>query len=670
VVRFTCVLAAVAVLALTGLAFAEAAVNQQAIQDVAAGKIKVAKASWWGYDPMEATACLQAAINSRVPKLIVDNVGSPWVVDPISLVSNQEVFFEAGVEVVAKKGSFQGTGDSLFTAANVENLIFHGDPRAPAILRMHRSDYAAPPYKKGEWRMVLELDSTTNVLVSDLILRDSGGDGIYLGVGTGFVPNKNVTIRNVVCDSNYRQGISVICAEDLLIENCQLINTGGTAPMAGIDFEPNRPGERLVNCVMRNCITRGNASTGYALYLPPLTAESLPISLRFENCRSIDDGGAGVAIYTGNDEAKAVRGSIEFVNCEFRRPKRAGIVIADKPAAGAAVTFRNCAVVGAALHQPLESPVMLIVRGEASQAIGGIAFDNLRIRDYRERTPITLSDNSGMAQLEDVTGRVVLEQNRKRTAYDLTPDLLARWIPIEKVKVVPRVPLKGLSLGPIQPLSGRDFGMPSVYLRGPGEYAVWSAVGETVKLKLTFRQVGRYAGTTMPVTVLSPSGGKVASAQVPFGGESEVSFQAPETGLYRVSVDAGQNKSAVTHCDHPLLLPADGSPISLIGPAGQLYFYVPAGTSEFALRTHGEGTAEGVHGTLLDPAGRVVEDLDNITRLHQFLVTLSAPSGGEVWSIRLTTPTAMVCEDHSLSVLGIPPLVAGSPVALLVPTGR
>jgi hypothetical protein len=666
VVRLARVLAVVALLALAVLA----SVNQQAIDDVAAGKLKVAKASWWGYNPVEATACLQAAINSRVPKLIVDNVGSPWIVDPLKLVSNQELFFEAGVEVVAKKGSYQGTSDSLFTASRVDNVIFHGDPRAPAVLRMQRSDYAAAPYKKGEWRMVLNLRSASNMQISDLILRESGGDGIYLGVESGAIPNKNITIRNVVCDSNYRQGISVICAENLLIEDCQLINTGGTAPMAGIDFEPNHASERLVNCVMRNCITRGNASTGYALYLPQLTAESAPLSLRFENCQSIDDGATGVSIHTGNAEVKAVKGSIEFINCTFKRPRHAGIVISDRPAAGAAVSFRDCVVEGAALHQPLENPVMLMVRGEAAQSVGGIAFDNLRIRDYSERTPITLSDNSGMAQLEGVTGSVVLEYDGKRTEYDLTPDLLARWIPIEKIKIIPRVALAGLKLTPLQAAPGKEFGMPTTYLRGAGSYAVWAAAGEDVHLKLSFRQVGHYSGTNLPVTVLSPAGANVASAQVPFGGEGEVSFRANSTGLYTVRVDAGQNRSAVTHSDHPLLLPADGGAVGLIGPAGRLYFYVPAGTTEFALRTNGQGATEGVHGTLMDPAGKVVEDVDNITRMHQFLVTLPEPSRGEVWSIRLAVPTGMICEDNSLSVRGIPPLVAGCPEALLAPTGK
>ena len=73
--------------------------NQQAIADVGAGKIKEAKASWWGFDPEDATQSLQAAINSGVPKLTVDDVGQPWIVTPITLVSDQEILFEEGVEV-------------------------------------------------------------------------------------------------------------------------------------------------------------------------------------------------------------------------------------------------------------------------------------------------------------------------------------------------------------------------------------------------------------------------------------------------------------------------------------------------------------------------------------------------------------------------------------------
>ncbi|MFH1919630.1 MAG: hypothetical protein ABIP48_07100, partial [Planctomycetota bacterium] len=105
---------------------AEAQVNEQAIAEVAAGKMTEAKASWWGFNETDATACLQKAMDSKVPKLVVDNVGKPWVVTPLKLVSNQGIVFEKDVEVLAKAGEFKGSQDSLFTGSLVENVTLSG----------------------------------------------------------------------------------------------------------------------------------------------------------------------------------------------------------------------------------------------------------------------------------------------------------------------------------------------------------------------------------------------------------------------------------------------------------------------------------------------------------------------------------------------------------------
>ena len=86
------------------------------------------------------------------------------------------------------------------------------------------------------------------------------------------------------CDRNYRQGISVITAEDLLIENCVLQNTAGTAPAAGIDFEPNLPRERLVHCVMRNCRIENNQGLALHVYARTFDGATAPMSIRVEDC--------------------------------------------------------------------------------------------------------------------------------------------------------------------------------------------------------------------------------------------------------------------------------------------------------------------------------------------------------------------------------------------------
>jgi len=94
-----------------------AATNPQAIEEVRTGKRAGAHASWWGFEAEESTAALQAAIDSGARKVVVEKMPSPWVVDKLRLASDQELFFEAGVEVVAKKGAFHGASDSLFSAA-------------------------------------------------------------------------------------------------------------------------------------------------------------------------------------------------------------------------------------------------------------------------------------------------------------------------------------------------------------------------------------------------------------------------------------------------------------------------------------------------------------------------------------------------------------------------
>ena len=119
-------------------AAAPAPPNPQAIADVAAGKRAEARASWWGFDPADATVALQGAIHSGARTLIVEDMGAPWITDKLTLASDLKMVFEPGVVVQAKRGAFRGGGDCLFSAALKTNitLIGHG-----ATLRMWKQDY-------------------------------------------------------------------------------------------------------------------------------------------------------------------------------------------------------------------------------------------------------------------------------------------------------------------------------------------------------------------------------------------------------------------------------------------------------------------------------------------------------------------------------------------------
>ncbi|MGQ9783963.1 MAG: right-handed parallel beta-helix repeat-containing protein [Armatimonadota bacterium] len=384
---------------------------QSAVQIVKEGTIDIAKASWWGFDPNDATQYLQAAIDSGAKTLIVDDVGKPWIVRPIKLVSNQKIIFEPGVVVVAKRGEFKGRSDSLFTAESRENieLIGYG-----ATLRMNRDDYMGPDYEKAEWRMVIALRSCNNVKIFGLTLAESGGDGIYLGVAKKGTPNRNIHIKDVVCDKNYRQGISVISAENLLIENVLITNTQGTAPQSGIDLEPNHADEKLVNITIRNCTTKANKGFGYQFHLVQLKRDSEPISIRVENCRSIADECGSTQITTGRTTEDAIRGFIEFVGCAFERGSNGGIGIDSNSEEAFRIRFVDCTLKNPALLNPKASPITI------SGAAQSIEFANLVVRDPLKRNPIHFTDSAGNLS-PAIKGTIIVEDSGKHETIQISP---------------------------------------------------------------------------------------------------------------------------------------------------------------------------------------------------------------------------------------------------------
>ena len=183
---------------------------------------------------------------------------------------------EPGVVLLAKKGSFLGRGDSLLTADGVENLLIRG---YGATLRMHKADYQKPPYDKAEWRMGLALRGVKNVRVEGLRAESSGGDGFYISGGRTREWSEDVVVKDCVAEDNHRQGMSVISAVNLTVENCRFAKTGGTAPEAGLDLEPDVETERMQNVVVRNSVFEYNNGDGVLIYLRPLTVKSAPVSI-------------------------------------------------------------------------------------------------------------------------------------------------------------------------------------------------------------------------------------------------------------------------------------------------------------------------------------------------------------------------------------------------------
>ena len=639
-------------------------INQEMIDRVAAGEITEARASWWGFNEEDVTEALQAAIDSGAETLIVENMGAPWIVTPITLASNQEIIFEEGVEILAKRGEFKGTNDTLVTARNVENVTLNG---YGATFRMWRDDYDDPEqYTKAEWRHTLSLRGVRNFNIYGLTLAESGGDGIYFGAGGG--GNIGVHIKDVICDMNYRQGISVITAENVLVEDTIMSNTAGTPPAAGIDFEPNHPNERIVNFVMRNCLTENNAGDGYEFYLPNMHAHTDDVSILIDNCRSVNDR-IGARIITGNAPDETVGGWIRFVNTEFISPTGVGIMIGDKPVEGLEVTFENCVVENPAADREETAPISFSTRQRAVRDVGGVHFDNLVLRDPIDRQPITFASMALGTNLSDVTGTLIVERDGERTEIALTEELLAQWAPPSDVPQIPLLRVEDFEFARVvdDPPADPHYAPAGFSLRRTGSAMLYAEAGDDVTITAHFDQVGRSGGGTARVTVFAPSGEEAAVGQIPFQEHGDVSFTALETGLYEVRAEPGGNRLSFTGSTHPLNLSTDGAPLRMIYGGGELYLWVPEGTEEFGIVATGEGAGEAIKVELFNAEGVLVQEEDNVAAAVLLHGVLDEPSQGEAWRLVISRPTDLYFEDHSVSVRGVPPLLAPSPEALLMP---
>ena len=146
-------------------------------------------------------------------------------------------------------------------------------------------------------------------------------------------------IRDVQCRNHHRQGISVISAVNLLIENCTLTGTRGTAPQAGIDLEPNSENEKMTNVVVRNCTMADNAGAGILVYLKPMRSTTEPVSILFENCHVSSGDDQGIAVGAVGDDGPG--GKIEFLDCTVENTKNGGSYVYDK-SAPVKVRFTSC----------------------------------------------------------------------------------------------------------------------------------------------------------------------------------------------------------------------------------------------------------------------------------------------------------------------------------------
>jgi hypothetical protein len=395
----------------------------------------------YGFTDTDATKCIQDAINSKAKKVLIPYIGKTYIVKPLFATSNdQEIFFEPGVVLEAMKGEFHESHCALITILGVKNVTLTG---YGATLRMHKEDYQNPKlYTPSEWRHALEIRAligkpTENITIKGFHSEKSGGDGFYVGgeadsITKIHIQPYNVLLQDVVAYDNHRQGFSITGAEKLKIINGVFIETKGTPPEAGIDWEPEYT--KMADLEMQNCYLLNNViGLDIFLWRPPETGP-LDMQLTLNNVhvdsdpdlhkRSVGLSGTDKT-YAENDpnyflqkaplsigyisDRNGYRGNIIFNDCSFRNDIRYAVSISNKSALRARITFNRCL-----FEQTHKDGTVISLSAygkelKGNMTFGGIEFNNCIINDHYSRPFMTFSDMITTGNgIRDIQGNIIV----------------------------------------------------------------------------------------------------------------------------------------------------------------------------------------------------------------------------------------------------------------------
>lgn len=615
---------------------------------ISAAEEKPVKASQYGFDKNDATAALQKAIDSGAKKLIVDNTGSPWIIGPIKLVSNQEIIFEDGVIVQAKKGLFKQLNDCLFLAGGKENIILCGEGKV--ILKMNKKDYQdLKVYKHSEWRHTISLMSTKNVTIKNLVIESSGGDGLYLGAGGKQNGCLDTVVENCEFLDHHRQGISIISAENFIAKNCKFNNTSGTPPACGLDFEPNTPKEYLVNCILENCEFNNNDMAGAFAHLVNLTDESRPVSISFRNCSFINNLNGVGACANMPGRGKGLKGEMNFVNCIIEGAKEMPVYFSSLEENSVKITFKNCVIKD---KVSAKTPVISL-SSNSPEDFGNLDFGNLFIESDRNIMAFTSMTGSGLVKMNgDIT---VKTTDGKTSKFDLAsfiknhkPDQALKAFKVSELQVTKYIP------NSLQKVSKGE----NIKYRGNLKFVQYAKGGTDTIISFNGLKVAKHP-VDISVTVKDQAGTLIKKFNVKEE-EYKYTLNPPGDGVYTLEVSTGSHAVNVKSSAPGFAAAADQR-IGLFRTRTQWYFQVPAGQKEINVEVVGE-VGEPVSAELIAPDGKLVSKEFPFSGMKILSYQRENNAKSEVWSLKLDG-----LEDHSFRLgQGITPLASASTEDLLI----
>lgn len=210
------------------------------------------------------TAAIQSAIDSSNTTVVIPpgtyliegwKTGSApdFPLGGVSLKSNMTLVLQKGATLKIKptdKDNYCG-----IRLTNIENVHIYGGGKILGERDAHTGS-------TGQFGFGIAVIGSDNVLIESVEASKCWGDGFYIGVGTDYLPSRNVTLSNCLADSNRRQGCSVTGGVNIQFKGGYFQNTNGQLPATGIDIEPVTPTTPCTDILIENVHCTNNQGNG------------------------------------------------------------------------------------------------------------------------------------------------------------------------------------------------------------------------------------------------------------------------------------------------------------------------------------------------------------------------------------------------------------------------
>lgn len=165
-----------------------------------------------------------------------------------------------------------------------------------------------------EHKHAIEAQNTADLRLTDVVLQNAKGDGLYLGKGSGH--SSGIIAQRTKFTANYRNNLTITDCADGKFVACDFSNAAGTAPQAGVDIEPNDNTYIISDIRFVNCSMNNNAEYGFAVTLYP--GGQVQERIKLIGCSLRNNTFQGVYLYGA--------AGVEFIGCDITNNTLDGVI--------------------------------------------------------------------------------------------------------------------------------------------------------------------------------------------------------------------------------------------------------------------------------------------------------------------------------------------------------